>query len=98
MLQALWRLGRSAIKSVRLGIVGAIAVLAAFLGVSELLILAAAGVVVLIWTHAERGAGDMPLVTPMTLQRRLFGKPVGLGVCLNGAIHWRIGRTTRPAS
>ena len=57
VLQALWRLGRSAIKNTWLAIVGGAAVIAILIGVNELIVLAAGGVVAAIprW----RGGSDV---------------------------------------
>ncbi|TMQ12535.1 MAG: chromate efflux transporter [Deltaproteobacteria bacterium] len=46
VVQALWGLGRSAIKSLALGAVGAVALAASLVGVDELIVLGAAGAVV----------------------------------------------------
>ncbi|MBN2558001.1 MAG: chromate efflux transporter, partial [Clostridia bacterium] len=51
ILQALYRLGKSAIKDVFSGVLGACAVLAAFLGLHELLLLALAGLVMMIFKN-----------------------------------------------
>ncbi len=62
--QALWRLGRSAVKSWRLAVVGAAATVAAAAGVHELAVLAAAGgltAIVAILAHV-RHARLLPLV------------------------------------
>ena len=48
VLQALWSLARSAVRSVPLGVMGAAVVVLSFLGVNELILLFAAGMVVVI--------------------------------------------------
>jgi chromate transporter len=55
IFQALWRLAPTAVKSVFLGLVGSIAVAAAMLGVSPLMILFVAGVVAAAMAQINRG-------------------------------------------
>jgi len=63
VVQAIWNLARSAVKSALLGVVGAAAVAAALLGVNELAILAVAGVAVAITRlPVARTAIWLPLV------------------------------------
>ncbi|MGZ3442929.1 MAG: chromate efflux transporter [Polyangia bacterium] len=72
VVQALWRLGRSALKSWFLGVVAAAAVAASFLGLHELLILALAGLLVAVARIRPRPSAAMLLPLP-------FG---GLGTAL----------------
>lgn len=57
VLQALWGLGRSAVKTRLLAAVGVAAVGASAVGLDELLVLAGAGVVMVLWRWGERAAG-----------------------------------------
>jgi chromate transporter len=57
VLQALWRLGRSAVKSRLLGVLAAVTLVANLLGVHELLLLLGAGLVV---PAVRRGPGRSP--------------------------------------
>jgi len=65
VVQALWGLGRSAVASVALAVVGAIALAASLAGVNELIILAAAGIAVAIGRgardRAQRAAAWLPV-------------------------------------
>ena len=61
--QALWRLGRSVLKTWFLGLVAAGAVAASFLGVHELLILALGGLLVAI--VRARSAPAVPMILPL---------------------------------
>lgn len=54
--QAIWVLARSAVKTPALGAVGVLAIVALILGAHELLVLAAAGLVALVW-QSVRGGG-----------------------------------------
>jgi chromate transporter len=60
VLQALWSLGKSAIKSSLLAVTGIAAVAGAFLGVNELLLLLISGVLIATLAGAKRGATLMP--------------------------------------
>jgi len=53
VLQALWRLGRSALKSPGLAILGGAAVIAVLLGADELLVLALGGAAAAAWTQLK---------------------------------------------
>ena len=53
ILQALWGLGRTAVKSSSLAIAGVVCVVLSFLGVNALLILAGAGAIVACWRSAS---------------------------------------------
>lgn len=54
ILQALWFLGRKAVKGWFLAILGAVVIALYFLGVNELVLLAAGGLVVMVGTNIER--------------------------------------------
>lgn len=65
VLQALWGLSRTAVKSRTLGVLAGVAALAAFVGVNELLVLLAAGLVmtgVRAGTGRRTGGAAMPLL------------------------------------
>lgn len=69
VLQALWSLGRTAIKNVFLAVVGLAGVVLAFLGIHELLILLGGGVIVglsqLVLTPFRSGERSVVLASPM---------------------------------
>lgn len=54
ILQALWNLGRKAVKSAFLGVTGAAVIVLYFLGVNELVILAGGGLVVMAGSNLDR--------------------------------------------
>lgn len=97
VLQALWRLGRSAITSSSLAAVAALAVVANVLGVGEIAVLAAAGALVALVSLARRGrdrdrgahepgpptGGDAPLMLPPVTSLTLA--QVGAGAAAGGA-------------
>jgi chromate transporter len=60
ILQALWNLGRSAVKSIFLGAVGMAAVAAILLGVNQLLVLLIAGAIIALTQFAARVRHDGP--------------------------------------
>jgi chromate transporter len=64
VLQALWSLSRTAIKSGSLGLLLAVAVLAVFLGVNELLVLLIAGVVMILTARVGK-SGTTLLAVPL---------------------------------
>ncbi|NVJ12814.1 chromate efflux transporter [Myxococcus sp. AM010] len=77
VLQALWGLGRVAVKTRALAAVGVAAVIASALGVNELLVLFCAGVLMALWRGGTRvagagqkqqGPGQMMLGLPLALQ------------------------------
>lgn len=76
MVQALWRLGRSAVRSVPLAAIGLAVVVAAALGVGELLLLAAGGV-----TAAAVDRGFRARMLPLLL----FVPGPAAGVAMQGA-------------
>ncbi len=83
VLQALWRLGRSALKSQALVLLGAAAVVAAGLGVHELVVLAGAGVTMAAFrgVSASRSAGSherAPVVLFLTAAAGGSVTPFGL--------------------
>ena len=69
VLQALWSLGRTAIKNVSLGMVGLAGIVLAFLGVHELLILLGGGVVVgfgqIIMRQIKTGRSSLTFASPL---------------------------------
>jgi len=65
ILQALWRLGRSAVNNVRLALVGVAALLCVLVGVNELLILAGAGLATVIWTRLSQGQRGAHRIAPL---------------------------------
>lgn len=81
VLQALWGLGRSAVKTRMLAAVGLAALAASALGVDELLVLFAAGALMALWRLGERARGrDETLQGPM-----LAGAPLLQGVAVGAA-------------
>ncbi|MBI3097323.1 MAG: chromate efflux transporter [Planctomycetes bacterium] len=83
VLQALWRLGRSAVKSVPLGIVGALAIVANALGVHELAVLAGGGVWVAVGRAASRRSQQPPEATPAA---SFFPLPLPFGQLAAGTV------------
>jgi chromate transporter len=78
--QALWRLGRTALKSPTLVVLGVAAVLAAALGIHELLILFGAGLVMAILRWAVTSSPQSPawlLASPLRLTARSATVAVG---------------------
>jgi chromate transporter len=71
VLQALWSLGRTAIKNVFLAIIGLAGIVLAFLGIHELLILLGGGVIVgfgrLIVRQIRSGKASLVFATPIML-------------------------------
>lgn len=57
VLQALWTLGRTALKTKLLAVVGTVGILLGFLGVNELLILVGGGIAVSLWRLALKHKG-----------------------------------------
>jgi chromate transporter len=74
VIQALWGLGKSAVKTPLLGVVGAIAVVATFVGIDELIVLAGAGVMVAS-ARGVRAASfvPIPLLGPSASAAASFG-------------------------
>ncbi len=64
VLQALWRLGRSAVKSSTLGVLTAAAVAASALGVHELIVLLGGGLVAALWDRGRAPGGELAAVVP----------------------------------
>ncbi|WIG97923.1 chromate efflux transporter [Myxococcus sp. SDU36] len=92
VLQALWGLGRAAVKTRLLAAVGVAAVIASALGVNELLVLLCAGVLMALWRWGTRtagagqkqqGPGQMMLGMPLALQ--------GLAAGAAGAVPFSLG-------
>lgn len=80
VLQALWGLGRSAVKTRMLAAVGLAALAASALGVGELLVLFAAGAVMALWRMGERARGrDETLKRPMLAGAPLLLQGVAVG-------------------
>lgn len=67
VLQALWRLGRSAIKSATLGVLTAAAVAASALGVHELVILFGSGLVAMLAGRWRAMGRDLSAMLPWTM-------------------------------
>jgi chromate transporter len=74
IVQALWRLGRSAVKSRLLGVIGLLSAVAVFAGANELLVLLIAGVVVVL-VRTTRGGFVAALVgsAPTIAVTKTFG-------------------------
>jgi chromate transporter len=62
IVQALWRLGQSALKTIRLTMIALMAVTANFLGVDELIVLCGAGVITALVDRLANDAGTVPPV------------------------------------
>jgi chromate transporter len=80
VLQALWSLGHSAVKTVLLGVIGTVAVAAGFLGINELLVLFGAGIVVAVvhWVKSHRastGSRVFAFTSPLAMIAQV-GKPL----------------------
>ena len=71
VVQALWALGKTSIKTKLLAVVGVVAVVLTLLGIHELLILFGAGAVVAIWRFVRRiggrGSTSLVSVTPLVI-------------------------------
>jgi chromate transporter len=65
VLQALWRLGRTAVKTWMLAVLALAAAAAAFQGVDEIAILAAGGALVAVTRHARTEAAGAALLVPL---------------------------------
>ncbi|MEP6668527.1 MAG: chromate efflux transporter [Chthoniobacter sp.] len=66
ILQALWGLGKSAVKSVMLAVVGSAVVVGNVCGVEELVLLASAALVSLAWRWKGTSSRNLTLALPMT--------------------------------
>lgn len=67
VIQALWSLGKTSLKTKFLAVVGAAAVILTFLGTHELLVLLGAGVIVVTWRFAINGRGPTALLSASPL-------------------------------
>lgn len=73
VIQALWSLGKTSLKTKFLAVVGVAAVILTFLGTHELLILLGAGAIVVTWRSVRHGRGPTsllsasPLITLLTV-------------------------------
>jgi chromate transporter len=83
VLQALWGLGRSAVKTRMLAVVGLAAVIANVLGLNELLVLLCAGAVMVLWRGGRRAAAQGG--APKGLGQRMVGGPWVLQGLVAGA-------------
>ncbi len=80
---ALWSLGRSAVKSAGLGVLGLVALGALMAGAHELVVLFAAGLLALVSAGVGRGRRGLPVVAPFrrsgrrrqSRRRRALGQP-----------------------
>lgn len=77
VVQALWGLGRSAVKSVGLGAVGLAALVASLVGADELIVLAAAGAAVALGRTAVRKAPPAAGWAPLSLAGAMTGTATG---------------------
>jgi chromate transporter len=105
---AIWRLGRSAVKSRTLGVLGALVLTMAMLGGNELLLLLAGGVLGACWVAGMPGMGRGPVlgaIVPTLLPLGLFFLKIGsilygsgyvLVAFLEGGLVERLGWLTRP--
>jgi chromate transporter len=67
IVQAIWLLGRTTVRGVLLPVVGVVALVAAFAGVHELVILAAAGMFVAVWKAGGRLVNRTGVFLPLPL-------------------------------
>jgi chromate transporter len=82
IVAALWRLGKTAVKGWRLGLMGLAVMVASLLGVSEILALFAGGILGMAWLQADR-------------VRRLFGgRDVGALGLLAPGLGWGLAAVT----
>jgi len=84
VLQALWRLGQTAVKSVRLAAIGIASVAAVAFGVNELIVLAIAGVVAAIAAAPRFGGGKASAVVG-GLASKLTGQATAVSLVAGGA-------------
>ncbi|MEP7001413.1 MAG: chromate efflux transporter [bacterium] len=86
VLQALWRLGRTAVKSLRLAAIGVASVIAVAFGISELIVLAIAGAVAAIAATPKAGdeGGRAPVMVG-GLVSKLTAPVTGVSVAVGGA-------------
>lgn len=71
VVQALWSLGKTSLKTKFLAVVGLAAVILTFLGTHELLVLLGAGVIVMTWRFARDGRGPTALLSASPLMSLL---------------------------
>lgn len=83
IVQALWLLGRKAIKNMATAVVGAATVILYFFGINELLLLLLAGLVILLFENARNWRNisptilfPLPLALPLSLAPASFGLPL----------------------
>ena len=67
VIQALWSLGKTSLKTKFLAVVGVAAVILTFLGTHELLILLGAGAIVVTWRSVRHGRGPTSLLSASPL-------------------------------
>jgi chromate transporter len=86
VVQALWRLGRTAVKSVRLAAIGIASVIAVAFGANELIVLAVAGVVAAIAATSRTGGESTrsPVIVGGLLSK-LTGQATGASLGVGGA-------------
>ncbi|MFZ5817309.1 MAG: chromate efflux transporter, partial [Bacillota bacterium] len=75
VLQALWGLGKSAVKNLQTGVAGAAVIVLSLLGVHEILLLFLAGLGVMLFENGRRSGGAPSAILPVPLL-------VGLGAAL----------------
>jgi len=85
VVQALWRLGRSAITSWLLAVVAGLAAVAAFLGINEITVLAAAGALVALARHSQRQGAQGPRPPPGAGVRAMSPPVAPLALAQGGA-------------
>ncbi|MEO8622663.1 MAG: chromate efflux transporter [bacterium] len=85
VLQALWRLGQTAVKSVRLAAIGIASVIAVAFGVNELIVLAVAGAVAAIAATPRGGEATKVPVMVGGLISKFTAQATGVSVAVGGA-------------
>jgi chromate transporter len=91
---AIWRLGRTAVRSAGLAALGGLALAAFFLGLNPIAILFGGGVVGMLARRAWALRGNAELVLPSLLPRRASWRSIAMAVAASGAA---VPVVTRPS-
>jgi chromate transporter len=86
VLQALWRLARTAVKSVFLAIIGCVATVAAISGASLVLVLVAAGTLAALRAFPSRGARDVTYAIMPSGWKAILGSTPAIAAVASGTI------------
>jgi chromate transporter len=90
--QALWKLGRSAVKSIPLAVIAAASIVASALGTNELVVLGAAGLCVIAWLAIRRKASLPALaMAPLPLFPAAAAAPATVGLLQLFLVFLKIG-------